>query len=316
MPYFIGRGSGIRTRDPLLPKQVLYQAELCPDILNFKNNSPWRPFILKVRRGTNSESRPLSVPVQPSCQLRSGWPRRYASNFLQNPLRHAGGSASFVQRSSASDIRLVCARDAECEGLNLQKLGAQVNVDLPWNPSQLDWRIFYYDFAQSLIATARRLYADDAFGLDLTETVYALDATNIDLCLSAFPWAPFRSTKDAIKLHTLLDLRGNISHPSFSSATASSTTSNFSIKRCPSLGPSTRWIAATSSSIGSAASKKLAASLWSVPKPISRPSTDIPTRWTDRQDLDRGLGLCSRRDHQEASPTLGEPLRNPTDLEP
>jgi hypothetical protein len=75
-----------------------------------------------------------------------------------------------------------------------------------------DWRI-YCDFAQSLISIARRLYADEAFGVDLKDTVYALDATTIDLCLSVFPWAPFRSTKAAVKLHTLLDLRGNI--PSF-----------------------------------------------------------------------------------------------------
>lgn len=75
-----------------------------------------------------------------------------------------------------------------------------------------DWRI-YCDLAQSLIGTARRLYADEAFGLDLKDAVYALDATTIDLCLSVFPWAPFRSTKAAIKLHTLIDLRGNI--PSF-----------------------------------------------------------------------------------------------------
>jgi len=75
-----------------------------------------------------------------------------------------------------------------------------------------DWRI-YADFAQSLIAVARRLYAADPFGVDLKNTVYALDASTVDLCLSVFPWAPFRSTKAAIKLHTLLDLRGNI--PSF-----------------------------------------------------------------------------------------------------
>src|SRR5439155_3030745 len=72
-----------------------------------------------------------------------------------------------------------------------------------------DWRI-YADFAQSLIAIARRLYAAESFGVDLNDTVYALDATTIDLCLSVFPWAPFRSTKAAIKLHTLLDLRGAI----------------------------------------------------------------------------------------------------------
>ena len=75
-----------------------------------------------------------------------------------------------------------------------------------------DWRI-YADFAQSLISIARRLYANDSFGIDLADTVYALDATTIDLCLSVFPWAPFRSTKAAVKMHTLLDLRGNI--PSF-----------------------------------------------------------------------------------------------------
>ena len=75
-----------------------------------------------------------------------------------------------------------------------------------------DWRI-YADFAQRLIIQARKLYATDTFGVDLSNTVYALDATTIDLCLSVFPWAPFRSTKAAIKLHTLLDLRGAI--PSF-----------------------------------------------------------------------------------------------------
>ena len=79
-----------------------------------------------------------------------------------------------------------------------------------------DWRI-YRDFAQILIAEARELYSNDDFGLQLKETVYALDATIIDLCLSLFPWAQFRSTKSAIKLHTLLDLRGNI--PSFIAVT-------------------------------------------------------------------------------------------------
>src|SRR6516165_1705090 len=72
-----------------------------------------------------------------------------------------------------------------------------------------DWRI-YADFAQRLIAMARSLYAQDSFAVDLQETVYALDTTTIDLCLSVFPWAPFRTAKAAVKLHTLLDLRGNI----------------------------------------------------------------------------------------------------------
>lgn len=72
-----------------------------------------------------------------------------------------------------------------------------------------DWRI-YADLAHSLIVTARTLYSNEPFGIDLQQTVYALDATTIDLCLSMFPWATFRQTKAAIKLHTLLDLRGNI----------------------------------------------------------------------------------------------------------
>ena len=75
-----------------------------------------------------------------------------------------------------------------------------------------DWRI-YAEFAQRLITRARKLYLNDSFGVELDHTVYALDATTIDLCLSMFPWAAFRSTKAAVKLHTLLDLRGAI--PSF-----------------------------------------------------------------------------------------------------
>ena len=72
-----------------------------------------------------------------------------------------------------------------------------------------DWRI-YFELAQRLITKARALYVDEDFGVELANTVYALDATTIDLCLSMFPWAPFRSTKAAVKLHTLLDLRGSI----------------------------------------------------------------------------------------------------------
>lgn len=75
-----------------------------------------------------------------------------------------------------------------------------------------DWRI-HADFAQRLIDQARKLYAGDDLGLELSNTVYALDSTTIDLCLSVFPWAHFRTTKAAVKMHTLLDLRGSI--PSF-----------------------------------------------------------------------------------------------------
>jgi len=75
-----------------------------------------------------------------------------------------------------------------------------------------DWRI-YADFGQRLIAQARDLYIREDLGLDLSNTVYALDSTTIDLCLSVFPWAHFRTTKAAVKMHTLLDLKGSI--PSF-----------------------------------------------------------------------------------------------------
>jgi hypothetical protein len=72
-----------------------------------------------------------------------------------------------------------------------------------------DWRI-YADFAQVLIAIARPLYASDPIGVDLDQSLYALDSTTIDLCLSLFPWAKFRKHKAAVKMHTLLDLHGNI----------------------------------------------------------------------------------------------------------
>ena len=74
-----------------------------------------------------------------------------------------------------------------------------------------DWLICA-DFAQRLIGIARRLYAEEPFGVASAETAYALDATTIDLCFTAFPWAPFRSTKAAVKLHTLLDLRKAPNH--------------------------------------------------------------------------------------------------------
>jgi len=71
-----------------------------------------------------------------------------------------------------------------------------------------NWRI-YADFAQRLISIARPLSVDEPFGVDVRESVYALDTTSLELCLSVFPWAAFRSTKAAVKLHTVLDLRGH-----------------------------------------------------------------------------------------------------------
>ena len=119
--------------------------------------------------------------------------------------------AQLTYRESLRDIE-ACLR---AQSSKLYHLGFRARIarnTLANANATRDWRI-YCEFAQSLIRTARRLYADDPFGVDLADTVYALDATTIDLCLSVFPWAPFRTTKAAIKLHTLLDLRGNI--PSF-----------------------------------------------------------------------------------------------------
>jgi hypothetical protein len=119
--------------------------------------------------------------------------------------------AQLTYRASLRDIE-ACLR-AQSSKLYHMGIRSQVAHNTLANANATrDWRI-YCELAQSLITTARRLYATEPFGLDLKETVYALDATTIDLCLSVFPWAPFRATKAAIKLHTLLDLRGNI--PSF-----------------------------------------------------------------------------------------------------
>jgi hypothetical protein len=119
--------------------------------------------------------------------------------------------AQLTYRESLRDIE-ACLR-AQSSKLYHMGIRSQVARNTLANANATrDWRI-YCELAQSLIATARRLYATEPFGLDLKETVYALDATTIDLCLSVFPWAPFRATKAAIKLHTLLDLRGSI--PSF-----------------------------------------------------------------------------------------------------
>src|SRR5881396_3717370 len=119
--------------------------------------------------------------------------------------------AQLTYRESLRDIE-ACLRAQQSKLYHLGIRAAVARNMLANANAVRDWRI-YADFAQSLIRIARRLYVDEPFGVDLKESVYALDATTIDLCLSVFAWAPFRSTKAAIKLHTLLDLRGNI--PSF-----------------------------------------------------------------------------------------------------
>jgi hypothetical protein len=120
--------------------------------------------------------------------------------------------AQLTYRESLRDIEVNLRAQARrlyhmgfrCQTISRNTL-ANANATRPWQ--------IYADFAQHLIGLARPLYAKEPFGLELDAAVYAFDASTIDLCLSVFAWAPFRSTKAAIKLHTLLDLRGNI--PSF-----------------------------------------------------------------------------------------------------
>lgn len=116
--------------------------------------------------------------------------------------------AQLTYRTSLRDIE-ICLNSFK---VKLYHMGIRGNVarnTLAQANQNRDWRI-YADFAAILIARARKLYAGDSLGIDLDQTVYALDSTTIDLCLALFPWAKFRKRKGAIKLHTLIDLRGNI----------------------------------------------------------------------------------------------------------
>ena len=116
--------------------------------------------------------------------------------------------AQLTYRESLRDIE-ACLRAQHTKLYHLGIRGQVSRNTLAHANSVRDWRI-YADFAQVLITRARVLYADDSFGVELAQTVYALDATTIDLCLALFPWAKFRKHKGAVKLHTLLDLRGSI----------------------------------------------------------------------------------------------------------
>ena len=116
--------------------------------------------------------------------------------------------AQLTFRESLRDIE-ACLRSMQSKLYHMGIRGKVSRTTLARANENRDWRI-YADFAQVLIHYARELYSNDPFGLDLKETVYALDATTIDLCLSLFPWAKFRTTKGGIKMHTLLDLRGSI----------------------------------------------------------------------------------------------------------
>lgn len=116
--------------------------------------------------------------------------------------------AQLTYRESLRDIE-TCLRSMKNK-LYHMGIRSQISRNTLSNANnQRDWRI-YADFAQVLIHTARDLYLNDDFGVELENAVYALDATTIDLCLSLFPWARFRKNKAGIKMHTLLDLHGNI----------------------------------------------------------------------------------------------------------
>ncbi len=116
--------------------------------------------------------------------------------------------AQLTYRESLRDIE-ACLRSAQRKLYHMGIRGKVSRNTLAHANQVRDWRI-YAEFAQILIARARRLYANDSFGVELNQTAYALDSTTIDLCLSLFPWAKFRAHKGAVKLHTLLDLRGSI----------------------------------------------------------------------------------------------------------
>jgi len=123
--------------------------------------------------------------------------------------------AQLTYRESLRDIE-ACLRAQQQKLYHMGIHGKVAKSNLADANELRDWRI-YSDLAHSLIISARALYINEPIGVDLQQTIYALDATTIDLCLSVFPWASFRQTKAAIKLHTLLDLRGNI--PTFISIT-------------------------------------------------------------------------------------------------
>ncbi len=141
---------------------------------------------------------------------------RYPSSYPTKTFSHLDqylcmAFAQLTFRESLRDIE-VCLRAQESKLYHLGIRGHVARSNLADANEKRDWRI-YRDFANALIVEARRLYTGDAFGVDLENTVYALDTTTIDLSLKVFPWAHFRTAKAAVKMHTQIDLRGNI--PSF-----------------------------------------------------------------------------------------------------
>ena len=133
---------------------------------------------------------------------------RYLKNLSCWDQYLAMAFAQLTYRESLRDIE-ACLRSVSGKLYHLGFRGKVARSTLADANESRDWRI-YADFAQVLIAIARPLYAEDPIGIDLDQSLYALDSTTIDLCLSLFPWAKFRKHKAAVKMHTLLDLHGNI----------------------------------------------------------------------------------------------------------
>jgi len=138
---------------------------------------------------------------------------RYRGDYQQKSFSSwdqflAMGFAQFTYRESLRDIE-ACLRSVSGKLYHMGFRGRVTRSTLADANESHDWRIFA-DFAQVLIGIARPLYARDPIGVDLDQSLYALDSTTIDLCLSLFPWAKFRKHKAAVKMHTLLDLHGNI----------------------------------------------------------------------------------------------------------
>jgi len=149
------------------------------------------------------------LPLHTFRQCVANYPSRYPTlkfSYLDQFLCLA--FAQLTYRESLRDIE-TCLRAHQAKLYHLGIRGHIAKSTLADANESRDWRI-YQDFALSQIKVARKLYSQDSFAVELEQTVYALDTTTIDLCLSVFPWARFRQAKAAVKMHTLLDLRGNI----------------------------------------------------------------------------------------------------------
>jgi hypothetical protein len=149
------------------------------------------------------------LPLHTFRQCAANYPSRYPTlTFSHLDQFLCLAFAQLTYRESLRDIE-TCLRAHQAKLYHLGIRGNIAKSTLADANESRDWRI-YQDFALSQIKVARKLYSQDSFAVELEQTVYALDTTTIDLCLSVFPWAHFRQAKAAVKMHTLLDLRGNI----------------------------------------------------------------------------------------------------------